>query len=34
MDPVSLSSILVVCKIILVVTKITILVVDATIRYM
>lgn len=34
MDPVSLSSILVVCKIILVVTKITILVVDAAIRYM
>ncbi|KPW68312.1 hypothetical protein ALO78_200401 [Pseudomonas amygdali pv. ciccaronei] len=34
MDPVSLSSILVVCKIILVVTNITILVVDAAIRYM
>lgn len=34
MDPVSLGSILMVCKIILVVTKITILVVDATIRYM
>lgn len=34
MDPVSLGSILMVCKIILVVTKITILVVDAAIRYM
>lgn len=34
MDPVSLGSILLVCKIILVVTKITILVVDAAIRYM
>lgn len=34
MDPVSLGSILMVCKIILVVTKITILVVDAVIRYM
>jgi hypothetical protein len=33
MDPVSLGSVLLVCKIILVVTQITILVVDVAIRF-